>query len=165
MYLNLTNAASTGSEFWNNTEPTDRLVTTKGEPDSMGSAGDTIMYLWHNVPGLQKFGSYSGNSNADGSFVELGFRPALLWLKRTDSTGNWVILDTRRNPSNPVTISAYADSNADANYSPGQDWADILSNGFKLRATYGEVNVGSYIYCAWAEAPSIDLYGGGANAR
>ena len=63
IYLNLTNAAATGSEFWNNTEPTDSLVTTKGEPNSMGSAGDTIMYLWHDVPGLQKFGSYTGTGS------------------------------------------------------------------------------------------------------
>ena len=35
----------------------------------MGSAGDTIMYLWHDVPGLQKFGSYTGNANADGVYV------------------------------------------------------------------------------------------------
>ena len=23
----------------------------------------------------------------------------------------------------------------------------------------------TYIYCAWAAAPTVDLYGGGANAR
>ena len=87
-------------------------------------------------------------------------------MKRTDSTGNWVILDTKREPFNPVDTSLYADT-TDADYTPGQDWADLLSNGFKIRATYGEVNAssGDYIYCAWAEAPSIDLYGGGANAR
>jgi hypothetical protein len=133
---------------------------------SIGSdGGKMIAYCWHNVPGLQKFGTYGGNSDQDGAFVHLGFQPALLWLKRTDSTGNWVILDSKRTPNNPANISAYADTNTDANYSPGQPWADILSNGFKLRATYGEVNVGDYIYCAWAEAPSVDLYGGGANAR
>ena len=33
-------------------------------------------------------------------------------------------------------------------------------------ATYGEVNAssGDYIYCAWAAAPSVDLFGG-CNAR
>ena len=132
----------------------------------LGSPG-CISYIWHDIPGLQKFGKYVGNNNANGPYVELGFRPALLWVKRTDSTGNWVILDTRRNPSNPVTISAYADTAADGNYDPGQDWADILSNGFKIRATYGEVNAssGDYIYCAWAEAPASNLFGGQSNAR
>ena len=48
---------------------------------------------------------------------------------------------------------------------------DILSNGFKLRepntnAVYTQVNnTHNYIYCAWAEAPSTNLYGAQSNAR
>ena len=45
---------------------------------------------------------------------------------------------------------------------------DFLSNGFKLRYadSAGYTNYSeTYVYAAWAEAPSIDLYGGGANAR
>ena len=78
------------------------------------------LYLWHDVPGLQKFGSYSGNSNANGSYVELGFRPALLWLKRTDAAGNWVILDTKRNPFQPSYHFSFIDT-PDQDYDPGQD--------------------------------------------
>ena len=33
-----------------------------------------IAYLWHDVPGLQKFGRFAGNGSADGPFVELGFQ-------------------------------------------------------------------------------------------
>ena len=49
-----------------------------------------------------------------------------------------------------------------------QQSVDLLSNGFKLRGSGSEINEGSsneYIYAAWAEAPSVDLFGGGANAR
>ena len=48
---------------------------------------------------------------------------------------------------------------------------DILSNGFKLReANTSGVwtqtnNTHNYIYCAWAEAPSMNLYGAQSNAR
>ena len=46
---------------------------------------------------------------------------------------------------------------------------DFLSNGFKIRTSNANVNANSgnpnYIYCAWAKSPSINLYGGGANAR
>ena len=46
---------------------------------------------------------------------------------------------------------------------------DFLSNGFKIRAngSSGATNNGSrtYIYCAWAEAPAFNLYGGQSNAR
>ena len=162
MRLNTNAAKQTSSNYFNSFNNSTFSVAGG---NSANCSGDMVYYCWTNIPGLQKFGVYSGNSNADGTFVELGFRPALLWLKRTDSTGNWVLLDSKRSPHNPVDISAYADTATDANYSPGQDWADIVSNGFKIRATYGEVNVGSYIYAAWAEAPTVDLFGGGANAR
>ena len=163
-FLNVNNDFSASSALWNNTDPTSSVLTLGNYNGTNKNNIDFIAYLWHDIPGLQKFGSYTGNSNANGSYVELGFRPALLWLKRTDAAGNWVILDTKRNPSNPVTTSLYIDT-TDQDYNPGQDWADILSSGFKLRATYGEVNVGSYIYCAWAEAPAFNLYGGQSNAR
>ena len=47
---------------------------------------------------------------------------------------------------------------------------DFLSNGFKIRSTTAQseptnVNGQTYIYCAWAEAPPFNLYGGQSNAR
>ena len=170
IYLNLTNAASTGSEFWNNTEPTSSVVTTKGEPNSMGSAGDTIMYLWHNVPGLQKFGQYEGNTT-EGAFVELGFRPAILWIKAIDQTWYWNVHDNQRGPINPIQGNFLRlDSNAQENAGSGNNNIDFLSNGFKIRSTTAQseptnVNGQTYIYCAWAEAPEFNLYGAQSNAR
>ena len=154
------------TNIYQSTTPTKQLFFLGTDSAVNGSSRTMVAYCWHSVPGLQKFGVYEGSNSADGPYVELGFRPAVLWVKRTDSTGNWVILDTTRNTYNPAERSLYADS-ADPDYNPGQDWADLLSDGFKIRATYGEVNAssGDYVYCAWAEAPSVDLYGGGAGAR
>ena len=44
---------------------------------------------------------------------------------------------------------------------------DFLSNGFKIRNTASTLNLNSHtiFYAAWAETPSVDLFGGGANAR
>ena len=45
---------------------------------------------------------------------------------------------------------------------------DFLSNGFKFRlGNSGATNYSgrTYIYCAWAEAPAFNLYGGQSNAR
>jgi hypothetical protein len=44
---------------------------------------------------------------------------------------------------------------------------DCLSNGFKIRNTGGNVNGSgnTYIYAAFAEAPTFNLYGAQANAR
>ena len=41
--------------------------------------------------GYSKFGKYVGNGSAYGPFVYTGFKPAMIILKRTDATNNWLI--------------------------------------------------------------------------
>ena len=132
-----------------------------------------VCYSWHDVPGLQKFGSFTGNADANGPFIELGFRPAIIWVKRTGNgthdgtnTGySWVVQDSERQKYNPV--GEYLLLNSNNARGTGFD-VDFLSNGFKLRNANGNMNGTStpnYLYCAWAEAPTVNLYGGESNAR
>ena len=136
---------------------------------SGNSGSNYIAYLWHNVPGLQKFGTYTGNLSTDGPYVELGFRPAVILCKSLTSGNNWFIKDNKRSSSgsNPVNQRLYPNAtNAEMQQTTYHE-VDFLSNGFKLRGNGSEDNANgdTIIYAAWAEAPSIDLYGGGANAR
>jgi hypothetical protein len=63
-------------------------------------AGDNfVAYCFAEVEGFSKFGSYTGNGSADGPFVWCGFRPAWVMVKRADSTGNWFMYDTSRDPT------------------------------------------------------------------
>jgi hypothetical protein len=115
-----------------------------------------ISYCFANAEGLCKTGSYVGNgSSTDGTFVWTGFRPAYIMIKRTDGTGNWVIEDIARSPSNVADDRLYADSaNAeDANSANGN--IDFLSNGFKMRYSWGGINGSgqSYIFLAIASQP------------
>jgi hypothetical protein len=83
------------------------------------------------------------------------------------SAADWVIYDTARNTSNPSGKQLYPNRNI-AEADDSGHYFDILSNGFKVRSTSSSGLTNSshtFIYCAWAEAPSVDLYGGGANAR
>ena len=100
----------------------------------------------------------------------MGFRPALVWIKRTGSTGHWFIIDNKRRYAfNPVDEYAFTDIGNvydPTNGGPSGGVADFLSNGIKLRENNAGTNESdSYIYCAWAEAPSFNLYGGQSNAR
>ena len=72
--LNESNAPTTSSNIWNNTAPTDSLFYVRSDSIANENDIDYVAYLWHDVPGLQKFGKYSGNQSADGPFIELGFR-------------------------------------------------------------------------------------------
>ena len=138
-----------------------------GDPNWWMSDETYVFYSWHSVPGLQKFGSYKGNNNADGTFVELGFRPAVLWVKRSGATGSWYALDNERDKFNNTFRTLSPNQFAQEDVSTGASgYCDFLSNGFKARTTDGSINASdTYMYAAWAEAPTIDLYGGGANAR
>ena len=70
-------------------------------------------------------------------------------------------MDAKRDPFNVMTKSIQP--NLSNNEYPSEPGPDYLSNGFKLRGSFNTSN--TYIYAAWAEAPSVDLFGGGANAR
>ena len=102
---------------------------------------------------MAKVGSYTGNGNADGTFVYTGFRPAYILIKCAGGAADWVIQDTKRSPINPREDVLLANSSgAEA------DWSsypiDILSNGFKPRNDAQGTNAAlSYIYLAFAETP------------
>ena len=129
----------------------------------LGSPG-CIAYCWHDVPGLQKFGSFEGNESTDGPFIELGFRPAMVAVKNIDEASNdWKIYDGTRNPHNVVTQVLYPNL---ANSEDANTGLDFLSNGFKLRDSGSAQNgAETIVYAAWAEAPASNLFGGQSNAR
>ena len=167
LYLNLDSAKeTTGGPFFNNgTNPTASVINLGSSANTNGNGNDMIAYCWHSVEGFSKFGSYTGNAsgtspNADGPFVHLGFKPAFILVKRTDSSfgGEWSIHDTTRSPQNPNRLVIAADL---PNNEITQGGIDFLSNGFKIRDGAGWTNQsgGSYIYAAFAESPF-----GGENA-
>ena len=160
-----TNGAQLASDpaYWNSTAPTSSVFSI-GDTGQIGN-GNTLAYCWHDIPGLQKFGTYEGNGSTDGPFVELGFKPAVLILKNFDDAENWYIYDTVRMKNNPAFETLQASSDGAQETGNTNTRADILSNGFKLRQTNGPNNSNSYIYMAWAEAPAFNLYGAQSNAR
>ena len=71
--------------------------------------------------------------------------------KPSSTTGNWIILDAKRNTFNVTDKRLYPDSNAAEATVTAHDF---LSNGFKLRNTGNPNDSGvTYIYLAFAEQP------------
>lgn len=180
--LNTGGTGSTSSTVWNSTTPTSSVFSIGDYADSGGDESDFIAYLWADVPGLQKFGKWTNNNSNDGTFTELGFRPAILLLKDIDGGEQWYIIDSKRQTFNipaPSNNGAAAvrtlqpsspNSEDTADNSHPNTTVDFLSNGFKIRSTNtgaGEISFGTrnYIYAAWAEAPVSNLYGAQSNAR
>ena len=146
--------------------PTDTVFTV-GSSDRVNNDGnDYVAYVWADIPGVQKFGIYNGNGNANGPFINTGFRPAIIWYKDRTSGGYWNIRDSKRTPINGTAQELYTATSEAENTHNTRD-IDFLSNGFKILDSHDAINNSArqYIYMAWAEASQFNLYGGQSNAR
>ena len=150
--INATDAVGT-ADVWNNTAPTATVFSVKDAVQNNGNTNDIVAYCWHSVEGFSKFGSFTGNANADGPFVYLGFRPSLIIWKSTSGGTDWQMRDIERDGNvNPVNLTLYPNGSA-SEYSGGSADVDFLSNGFKMRTGDTNVNGGTMLYMAWAEHP------------
>ena len=164
--LNLTNAKySANSAFWNNTNPTSSVFTVGTHPTINYNTKTMIAYCFAEKQGFSKIGSYTGNGNADGTFIYTGFKPAYVMLKRTDTAGErWNIKDNKRDGYNQTDPVLTADASG-AEYDDSQ--MDLLSNGFKIRTSAVSTNAsgGTYIFMAFAENPFVASNFNAATAR
>ena len=172
LFLNTTdNAQAYSPSRFTSTVPTSTVFSLGSGDETNYSGGTFVAYLWTEIPGFSKFGSYTGNNSTDGPVVITGFKPRWIMMKCTqDVAGDveqWIIRDGTRNPYNAANANLYANlANAEDDASGFSGSIDILSNGFKLRGTYGAINASAtYIYAAFAETPTQNLYGAQANAR
>ena len=160
--LDTTAAKNDNVEWWSDETPTSTVFTV-GRQDGTNN-NSMIAYCFAEKQGYSKFGSYTGNGNADGTFVYTGFSPAWVMMKRTNSTGNWFLHDNKRPGFNDTQNVLMADlTNAeDTGYN-----LDLLSNGFKLRNVGATQNGSgsSFIYMAFAEQPFVTSTGIPATAR
>ena len=162
MLLNTTAAKDDDATAWNDVEP-DTVNITLGSSINTNKTGTCVAYAFVEKQGYSKFGIYTGNGNADGPFVFLGFKPAWLLRKRTDSTAStWLIHDSKRGfNSNAVRLRADLNNAEDSG-----NQVDLLSNGFKIRETggYGNASGSPYIYMAFAEESLVTSTGVPATA-
>ena len=126
---------------------------------------DHVAYCFREIKGYSKFGSYTGNGSTNGTFVYTGFKPAFIII-RPNATFNWLTLDNKRDPINPLDTYLYPNlSNAEA--SDTSYHIDFLSNGFKFRGTQVNANQNGtkYFYFVWAEHPFVSSKGVPVTAR
>jgi hypothetical protein len=166
MILNLTSAKASASSVWNSLPSS--TVINMGDNAGVNDDGPMIMYAFHSVKGFSKFGSYTGNGNADGPFIYTGFKPAWLIIKQSSGAGNdWLIYDNKRDASNVASTILLANGNGTEQTGQSFNYIDLLSNGFKLRGSDARNNGdgGTMIYMAFAESPFVNSNGVPNNAR
>jgi len=124
-----------------------------------------LAYCFAEKKGYSKFGLYTGNGSADGTFVYTGFKPAWLLIKQSSAAGeNWRMFDNKRSPVNQVDDHLIASTNSPESAETG---CDFLSNGFKFRNADAHQNASgsTYVYMAFAESPFVSSEGIPTTAR
>ena len=158
IHLESTEDFKTDSTIYNNTVPTSTVFSV-GTNLSINESGALNTFIaWRSVPGVCKVGSYIGNGNADGPYIDLGFKPSFFLFRVVDSgtdAYSWIVFDTSRSPI-PGSASEFLhpNSNSAAYTSSGSlIGMDFLSNGMKQRSTHASLNqLGkTYVYLAMAD--------------
>ena len=164
LYLSSNAATADFAGHFNDTAPTSSVFTVGTDTGVNKNSQNHIAYLWSEKQGFSKFSSFRGNSNSDGVFVMCGFRPSMVWIKRTEGSNHWFIWDKHRDGFNES--NEYLKADASEAESDGVNRINILSNGFKITTSNDGVNAEEeYIFMAWADAPFVNSNGVPCNAR
>ena len=160
-YLNDVVGFGNGTAVWNSVEPTTTLITLGTDGDVNASGSTYIMYVYCNVDGFFKAGTYVGNGNVDGTYVHLGFRPSFVFQHGANmSSSGWYSEDSANEGYNDEN------HNVGINYGNTEDTETpirFLAQGMQYGVDYagGSYNLVSepFVYAAWAEYPSVGSNG------
>ena len=152
--------------YWNDTDATAVNFSLGINGTGNDSGDEYVAYCWAEKQGFSKFGTFTGNGNADGTFVYLGFRPAWVMLKNVTGATNWLLYNNKVLGYNgpDFNFMFQPDTTAAENSSPD---IDLLSNGFKARENNSDLNQSGKVimYWAFAESPFVNSNGVPTNAR
>jgi hypothetical protein len=162
LVLNSTAAKVTGATRWNSTTPTSTVFSLGTDATVNASGGTYVAYLYAHDPlgpsgdgsdGLIACGSYTGNGSATGPTVSLGWEPQWLLVKRSDSTGDWNLIDNMRG-----LVVGGTDAELNPNLSNAEStgtFVSLTATGFQLNTTDAGYNAsgGTYTYIAIRRGP------------
>ena len=168
--LSATSVEENDGANFNSAFPTSSVFSVYNSNNTNKSGDLHIAYCFAEKQGYSKFGSYTGNGNANGPFLYCGFKPAMIFLKNiNDGAKNWEIIDNKRPSSgqNPADDILFPDTSDAESASQTDRLVDFVSNGIKIRGNSGQLNGNGnkFIYLAFAEASLVGSNNVPANAR
>ena len=145
----------TGSERWNDTEPTSTVFTVGTDNGVNNSGYDYIAYLFASLNGISKVGSYTGTGSAIN--VDCGFTAGarFVLIKRIDGginiSADWYVWDSTRgivSGNDPYLLL-----NTSAAQVTNTDYVDPLNAGFTVTSSAPaalNTSGGTYLFLAIA---------------
>jgi hypothetical protein len=150
--LHSTSGEQTSSNYWGSAITSTTFGLSAGGSNNR-SGSSNVAYCFSEIAGYSKFGSYTGNGSATGPTVTLGFKPAMVLIKRTDTGGNnWGIYDNTRS-TNINDVDAELMPSSSAAESTIYSSFAFTDTGFQPTSTQAGTNAsgGTFIYMAFKD--------------
>jgi len=152
MKLNENDSVYTSMRVFGASPPSSTQFTVRGSATGLG---DQIAYLFGELAGVSKIGSYTGTGN--NVDVDCGFTAGarFVMIKRSDDNGDWTFWDTARGIV--AGNDPYHSFNSDTSPFPAEvtntDYIDPLNSGFTVTSSAPaalNTSGGNYIFLAIA---------------
>ena len=140
------NDLTQSSNAWGNQSFTDTTISWRNSW-TFSPNEELIAYVWADIPGYQKSGSYTGTGTSQT--INVGFQPRFVMIKSTTaSSTSWVMIDSLRDNADEWL---YANESS-ATFDDANTYTQLNSNGFTVNLTASYVNASghTYIYLAIA---------------
>ena len=135
--------------YWNDTAPTASVITVGTHANVNDNTAIYIAFLWASVDGVSKVGSYSGTGSDQN--INCGFTARYVMIKRKDSGGAWIYLDSARGltPTPTEPFLRYNTNDAEITW---DDYVRGHADGFSVIGSSGTANAsgGTYVFLAIA---------------
>ena len=140
LLLDTSDVAVTSSAPWNNVEPTPELITLGTSASTNVNGEEYVVYVFAESDFI-KIGSYLGNADIDGPYINEMLSPAFMITRNTADIKSWKMRDSARSIYNPAVNVLYADiPNFEVDALGIGNNADLTSTGIKLRTSSGSDN-------------------------
>jgi hypothetical protein len=109
-----------------------------------------IMYSEASKAGQIKIDTYTGTGTA-GNYVDCGFEPEYVMIKRTDGVSDWYTLDSTRGTSGISTTLLLSPNTSNIENTSVNTGIDFYGNGFASVGSNVNTNGGTYLFIAYAK--------------
>jgi len=156
LILNTNAATADSADWWNDTAPTTSVFTV-GTDHAVNADGESyVAYVFAHETGSDSMiqcGSYTGNGNATGPSIDLGWEPQWLLTKAATRTSDWSIVDSMRGVHTGGVDQRLHPQSSEAEPAAAThsvDMIDFNAEGFNVTnsGTIVNGNTETYIYVA-----------------
>ena len=154
--LDTDGAKATGTWAFNDTLP-DSVNFTVGDNAETNSSDGNVAYCFAPINGYSAMGKFDGNGDTRGCFIQTGFKPAFVMIKRTNGTGPWMIYHDKVPGYNETNTYIQANATSAEDTNAGNFGMSMYATGFQPQSTSGATGPNQdgddYVYLAFANKP------------